>query len=105
VQWPGIYNLLDGVAVWRPIHFREKTMPRNPSLHPSWDTSSFGHPPDISVLERSALVDHLAHCCAQRRPFQALRNGAIELQGMLAGHVITSVVALSLLVGGTWLML
>ena len=80
-------------------------MSKIPSMSPSWDTSSFGHPADISLRERSALGDHLAHCGAQRGPLQALRNGADELQGLLAGRVITSAVVLTLLFGGSWLML
>jgi hypothetical protein len=80
-------------------------MSKIPSMSPSWDTSSFGHPADISLRERSALGDHLAHCGAQRGPLQTLRNGADELQGMLAGRVITSAVVLTLLFGGSWLML
>ncbi|MBU4519175.1 MAG: hypothetical protein KJ677_07150 [Gammaproteobacteria bacterium] len=80
-------------------------MSKIPSMSPSWDTSSFGHPADISLRERSALGDHLAHCGAQRGPLQTLRNGADELQGLLAGRVITSAVVLTLLFGGSWLML
>lgn len=80
-------------------------MSKIPSMSPSWDTSSFGHPADISLRERSALGDHLAHCGAQHGPLQTLRNGADELQGLLAGRVITSAVVLTLLFGGSWLML
>ncbi|MDP3325381.1 MAG: hypothetical protein Q8S71_17775 [Hydrogenophaga sp.] len=80
-------------------------MSKIPSMSPSWDTSSVGHPADISLRERSALGDHLAHCGAQRGPLQTLRNGADELQGLLAGRVITSAVVLTLLFGGSWLML
>jgi hypothetical protein len=75
------------------------------SLAPSWDTSSFGHPADISPLERSALGDHLNQCGALRGPLQALQTGADELHGMVAGRVVTSVLVLMLLVGGSWLML
>ena len=80
-------------------------MSKIPSMSPSWDTSSFGHPADISLRERSALGDQLAHCGAQRGPLQTLRNGADELQGLLAGRVITSAVVLTLMFGGSWLML
>ncbi|MDZ4292768.1 MAG: hypothetical protein U1C47_12665 [Hydrogenophaga sp.] len=80
-------------------------MSKIPSMSPNWDTSSFGHPADFSALERSALGDHLVHCGAQRGPLQTLRSGADELQGLLAGRVITSAVVLTLMFGGSWLML
>jgi hypothetical protein len=56
-------------------------------------------------MERTALGDHLVHCGAQRGPLQTLRSGADELQGLLAGRVITSAVVLTLMFGGSWLML
>lgn len=80
-------------------------MSKMPSMTPSWDTSSYGHPADFSAQERSALGDHLNHCDSQRGPLQTLRSGADELQGVLAGRVITSAVVLTLLFGGSWLML
>lgn len=80
-------------------------MPTIPSLAPHWATSSLGNPADISALERTALSDHLAHCGAQRGRLQVLWSGADELQGILAGRVITSAVVLALLFGGSWLML
>jgi hypothetical protein len=75
------------------------------SLTPSWDTSSFGHPADISPLERTALGDHLSQCGALRGPLQALQTGGDALQGLVAGRVVTSVLVLGLLFGGSWLML
>lgn len=75
------------------------------SREPTWDTSSFGHPADISPLERSALGDHLSQCGALRGPLQTLQTGAGELHGMVAGRVVTSVLVLVLLVGGSWLAL
>jgi hypothetical protein len=74
------------------------------SLAPGWDTSSFGHPADISPLERSALGDHLSQCGALRGRLHALRTGVDGLHGLLAGHVVTSAILAMLLVGGVWLM-
>jgi hypothetical protein len=73
------------------------------SLTPCWDTSSFGHPADVSSLERSALGDHLSQCDALRGPWQALQTGAYELRGLLAGRVVTSAFVVLLMVGGAWL--
>lgn len=72
---------------------------------PIWDTSSFGHPADISPLERSVLGEHLDLCGALRGPLQNLQTGADALHGLVAGRVFTSVLVLVLLVGGSWLML
>jgi len=74
-------------------------------LHsPSWDTSSFGHPAEISSHERAALSDHLSLCAALRSPLQALRNGAGTVRGLLAGRVITSVLMVGMLAGSVWLL-
>ena len=72
---------------------------------PNWDTSSFGHPAEISPLQRSALGDHLAHCCAQRDRPRALRIGVGRLHGLLAERVITSALLITLLVGASLLAL
>jgi len=74
------------------------------SMAPTWDTSSFGHPADISTLERSALGDHLNQCGALRGPLHILRSGGNALHGLVAGRVVTSVVVLLVLFGGSWLM-
>jgi len=74
------------------------------SSAPSWQTSSFGHPADVSPLERAALSEHLSMCSALRGPVQALQSAAASVQAMLAGHVITSVFMVLLLVGGAWLL-
>lgn len=80
-------------------------MSTHSSLEPTWDTSSFGHPADISPLERSALGDHLSQCGALRGPLQALQTGGDALHSLVAGRVVTSVLVLVLLFGGSWLML
>ncbi|MGS5086248.1 hypothetical protein ACVC7V_07035 [Hydrogenophaga sp. A37] len=80
-------------------------MSNTSSLEPHWDTASMGLPADISSTERSALSEHLSLCCAQRGPLQSLRVGASEMGGVLAGRVVTSLLVIVLLVGGSWLML
>ena len=80
-------------------------MPNTSSFEPRWDTASMGLPADISSLERSALSEHLSLCGALRGPLQSLQAGAGEMRGMLAGRVVTSVLVMVLLFGGSWLML
>lgn len=74
-------------------------------IEPRWDTASMGLPADLSLTERSALSDHLSLCGALRGPLQSLQAGANDMQGMLAGRVVTSLLVIVLLVGGSWLML
>lgn len=74
-------------------------------LEPRWDTASMGLPADITSTERSALSDHLSLCGALRGPLQSLQAGANEMRSMLAGRVVTSVLVMVVLVGGSWLML
>jgi hypothetical protein len=74
------------------------------SHSPSWETSSFGHPAEVSQHERAALSDHLSMCAALRGPLQVLQSGATAVQGMLAGRVITSVLVVAVIAGGVWLL-
>ncbi len=69
-----------------------------------WETSSFGHPAEVSPYERAALSDHLSTCAALRGPLQVLHSGFAAVQGVLAGRVITSVLFVLTLVGGVWLL-
>ena len=75
------------------------------SQNPSWATSSYGHPADISPLESSALGDHLSQCDSQRGALQAIQSGADELRDVLVERVVTSAVVIVLLVGGSLLMI
>lgn len=91
-----------------PFHHSTQKAPNMSKISsrvPCWDTSSFGHPPDISPPERNALGEHLSHCGALRGPLQTLQNGADELHGLVAGRVVTTVLVLVLMVGGSWLAL
>ena len=79
-------------------------MTKQISSSPSWETSSFGHPAEVSSLERAALSEHLSLCAALRGPLQVLQSAAMAVQGALAGRVITSVLVVLMLVGGVWLL-
>jgi hypothetical protein len=80
-------------------------MSKTSSFEPRWDTASMGLPADISSNERTALSEHLSLCGALRGPLQSLQAGASEMRGALAGRVVTSLLVIVLLVGGSWLML
>lgn len=80
-------------------------MSHTSSFETRWDTASMGLPADISSTERSALSEHLSLCGALRGPLQSLQAGANEVQGVLAGRVVTSALVVVLLFGGSWLML
>lgn len=80
-------------------------MPKNSAVTPRWTTSSFGHPAEWLSSERSELSAHLAHCGAQRGRLHVLRSGADRLQGVMVSRVVTSVVLLGLVLGGSWLVL
>jgi hypothetical protein len=79
-------------------------MPKISTPSTCWDTSSLGRPAGISAQERSTLSDHLNLCGAQRGPLHRLRAGVDGMQGILAGRVVTSVLVVTVLVGGSWLM-
>jgi hypothetical protein len=80
-------------------------MSKTSSISSCWDTASLGEPADISSQERAALSDHLNLCGAMRGPLQSLWAGADEMQRMLAGRVVTSALVVTVLVGGSWLLL
>ena len=63
----------------------------------AWDTSSAGRPADISLRELSHLGEHLAHCGALRGPRDRFLAGAAWLQALVAGHVVTAALLITLL--------
>ena len=75
------------------------------TLASAWDTSSVGHPADISLLELAHLGEHLEHCGALRRPRDRIVAAAAWLQALVAQHVVTVVVLIALLVGAVSLVL
>lgn len=80
-------------------------MPKNTAVKPMWTTSSFGHPAEWLSSERSELSAHLEDCDSQRGRLHVLRAGADQLQGVMMSRVVTTLVVLGLLFGGSWLAL
>jgi hypothetical protein len=78
-------------------------MSKSTAFAPSWDTSSFGHPADMSATESSALGEHLSLCSRSLGPLQALRNGASAVGGFVAPRLVTTVFFIALIAGTTWL--
>ncbi len=78
-------------------------MPKSTAFAPSWDTSSFGHPADISPLECSALGEHLSLCSRSRGPLQALRTGAAVVRGFVVPRLVTTAFFIALIAGTSWL--
>jgi len=74
------------------------------SHSPSWDTSSLGHPAEVTAVERAALSEHLSLCAAMRGPLHLFQSGAATVQSVLAGRVITSVLIVLVLAGVVWLL-
>ncbi|MDH4416833.1 hypothetical protein DBR12_14575 [Acidovorax sp. HMWF029] len=70
----------------------------------SWDTSCLGQPAEISLLELSHLGEHLVHCGALRGPLDQFVSGAAWLQALVAEHVVTVALLVTLLVGGVSLL-
>jgi hypothetical protein len=71
----------------------------------TWDTACAGQPADVSMQELSRLGDHLQHCGALRGPLDSLLTGALWLQAVVAEHVVTAAVVVTLLVGAVSLAL
>lgn len=78
-------------------------MPKTNSFAPSWDTSSFGHPADTSLMECSALAEHLSACSHSLGPLQVLRMGADLVRGFIVPRLVTTVFFVALIAGTTWL--
>ena len=53
----------------------------------------------MSPVELSTLGDHLAHCGAQRGPLDTVLAGAGLLQSVVAAHVVTVALGVTLLLG------
>jgi hypothetical protein len=85
-----------------PTHL-ELPMSESNAFAPSWDTSSFGHPADLSARERSALGEHLTLCGRARGPLHSLRNGASVLRAFVVPRLVTTVLCVALIAGTLWL--
>lgn len=74
------------------------------TLSSAWDTACVSQPADMSLLERSHLGEHLAHCGALRGPMDRVLAGAGWLQAMVAERVVTVALAVVLLAGAVSLV-
>lgn len=79
-------------------------MSHSPLFCSAWDTSCAGRPADVSLTELSTLGDHLAHCGALRGPLDTLVVGAGLLQALVAEHVVTVALLITLVVGAVSLV-
>jgi len=66
---------------------------------PAWTTASFGDSADTSPMELSALGEHLHLCKGSRGRLFALHCVAETMHGFVAARLITTVVAVALLIG------
>ena len=76
----------------------------SPTLCSAWDTSCAGHSADMSMIELSSLGDHLAHCGALRGPMDTVLAAGGRLQSVVADHVVTVALGVTLLVGAVSLV-
>lgn len=74
-------------------------MPHSSTLASAWDTCSVGQPADISLLELSLLGEHLEHCASLRGQLERFLAGVVWIQTLVAEHVVTVVLLITLSVG------
>jgi hypothetical protein len=67
--------------------------------HPSWSTASFGDAADTSPMELSALGEHLDTCQGSRGRLFALHCVAETMHGFVAARLVTTLMAVALLIG------
>jgi hypothetical protein len=79
-------------------------MSKSASLQPSWDTSSYGEPAEISALNRSALSEHLSLCGALHSPVQAAWGAVSGLVGWMSDRTITAALVIIVLASAAWLV-
>ncbi len=98
-------NIRALLSVGSAIHlYKEPPMSHSPLFCSAWDTSCAGQPADMSLMELSTLGDHLAHCGALRGPLDTFLAGAGLLQALVAEHVVTVAVLLTLVVAAVSLV-
>ena len=78
-----------------------KSKARTPPL---WRTASFGDAPDTSPMELAALGEHLDRCIGSRGRTFNLRCLADSLNDFLASRFVTTLVVVSILLGGLSLL-
>lgn len=72
--------------------------------HPSWSTASFGDTVDTSPMELSALGEHLDSCQGSRGRLFAWHCVAETMRGFVAARLVTTLMAVALLIGVTTLL-
>ena len=68
--------------------------PRRP-----WATASFADTADTTPMELSALGAHVDRCNGLRGPMFGLRCAADTLSGFLAPRIVTTLVAIAIVIG------
>lgn len=74
-------------------------MNTNVIFNRSWSTSSYGDNTDTSALELSALQEHLKRCQDSHGHLLALRCTAQSMRGFVEARIVTTLVAITLLIG------
>ena len=71
---------------------------------PFWSTASFGDTADTSPMELSALGEHLDTCQGSRGRLFAWHCVAETMRGFVAARLVTTLMAVALLIGVTTLI-
>ncbi len=69
------------------------------SAMPRWSTASFGDAAETLPKELSILGEHLKRCRGPRGRWFDLQCTAETLNGFVAAHFVTTLVAIALLIG------
>lgn len=78
----------------------------SPGPTPSaWSTASFGHAPDTLSADLDTLGEHLGRCRGHGGRWFVLRCRVEAMQMFVASHIVTTLVAVALLVGAALLVL
>jgi hypothetical protein len=72
---------------------------------PSWSTAAFGDAADTSPMELSELGDHLDRCRGSRGRMFGVRCAADAMHGFVASRIVTTLVAVTLILGAGFLLL
>jgi len=80
-------------------------MSKSASLQPSWDTSSYGEPAEISALNRSALSEHLSLCGALHSPVQAAWGTVSGVVGWMSERTVTAALMIIVLASAAWIVI
>lgn len=72
-------------------------MPHHTRLAPSWNTTSMGHPANVSRGELSFLKEHFTDCALLRGRLQALQSNAAAMQGLVSTRFMSIALTLVLI--------